>query len=69
MEQSRALLHEKEHISLPLIISTSPDKAPAQRLDTLISRLFDIQIALAVAYRNDTVLKFKLLNAMKDAEV
>lgn len=67
-ERTRALLREWESLSLPSIMTQNQGKSATFCLETLINRLSEIQVCLPMEYRNDTIFKNKLLNAVKDVE-
>lgn len=48
--------------------SKNPCKGLSECLDLLVFRLCEIQVSLPVPYRNDTILREKLLNAIKDVD-
>lgn len=66
--RTRALLREWEGISLRAIMETNSDKDPGQCLELLIKRLSDIEVSLRGAYQNDTIMRDKLLNSVRDVE-
>lgn len=67
-ERTRALLREWEALSLMSIMSLHTSKSASSCLELLIEKLSDIQSSLPIEYRNETILKNKLLNAVKDVK-
>lgn len=67
-ERTRALLREWESLSLPYVINQNLGKPATDCLELLVNRLAEIQVCLPMEYRNDTIFKNKLLNAVKDVE-
>lgn len=67
-ERMRALLRGCDSISVTHVLDTDPEKSSSSCLEMMIERLSNIQSALPVEYRNETVLLKKLLNAARDVD-
>lgn len=55
-------------LSLELVIAGLPSKSLNECLDVLVSLLQDIQASLSSGYRRDSILRNRLLNAVRDFE-
>lgn len=67
-ERIRTLLREWESITLGSIKKKYTGKSSTACLEILLTRIQDIQLSLPKEYRNDVLLKNKILNAVKDVE-
>lgn len=65
-ERTRTLLWEWGALSTTTTTSTNTDKSPSRCQEQVIIKVSDIQTSLPLEYRNETILKIKLLNAVKD---
>lgn len=64
----RALLLEWKALRLKDVFTTNRDETPSAFLEMLIAKLTDIQTSLIKEYRNDTILRSKLLNAVSNVD-
>lgn len=64
-ERTRALLREWDDMTLTNVRRTQPNKNMSECLSYLTSRLLDIQCCLPEQYRNDVIMRDKLLNAIR----
>lgn len=67
-ERARAPLREWDNFTLRLLMSKNPKKVPFECLDLLVSRLCENQVSTPVAYRNDTIVRDRLLNVVSDVD-
>lgn len=65
-ERTRALLREWDNLSFTIVKSKFPSSSLSECLEMMISKLTDIQSSLPSEYRNDTILRNKLLNSVRD---
>lgn len=65
-ERSRALLRDWDDITLANVRRAQPNKKRSECLNYLTSRLSDIQCCLPQQYRNDVIMRERLLNAVRD---
>lgn len=67
-ERTRAFLREWDGLTLESIVSKNCSKSPTKCLKMLITKLTDTQSSLQKEYCNDTILRNKLLNAIRNFE-
>lgn len=67
-ERTCTLLREWDAIFLSSVMARNIWKEPSECLDSLLNRLQDIQLSLPSEYKNDTIIRNKLLNSVKDVE-
>lgn len=67
-ERARAFLRDWETTSLTSIMSKNNGKLPSVCLDILIDKLSEIKVSIPLEYRNDTIMKKRLLKAVKDVD-
>lgn len=65
-KRTRALLRERDNLSLTTIKLKNPSCLPSECLKRIISRLTDIQLLLPSEYRYDTIFRNKLLDPVRD---
>lgn len=67
-ERTRALIREWDTLTLNKLVASNPTKTHSESLELLIGKSSDIQTALPSEDRNETIMKNKLLNAVRDVE-
>lgn len=68
-ERTTDLLREWDGLTLLSVCRASPSKTLSDSLQSLILRLSDIQSSLPEQYRNDVIVRDKLLKSIRDVTV
>lgn len=67
-ERVRTLLRGWDSMIISNVMAKNNGKSAGKCLEILINRLQDIRFSLPIKYRNETIMRNKLLNAVKDIE-